>query len=163
LQADIGSNASDTTTTQTDSQNQGPSGRQGVYVKVLATAISAAFLMIILAARLIAPTASYGQDHTSPAATSPDNSASTKSHAMTADQQSGSTADRSLTQKIRKAIMADKSLSTYGHNVKIITKDGAATLKGPVPSDDEKTKIASLAADAAGSPDKITNQLTVKQ
>ncbi len=82
---------------------------------------------------------------------------------MTAEQQSEATADRELTQKIRKAIMADKSLSTYGHNVKIITKDGAVTLKGPVPSDDEKLKIASLAADAAGGPDKITNQLMVKQ
>ena len=59
--------------------------------------------------------------------------------------------------------MADKSLSMYGHNVKIITKDGAVTLKGTVPSDDEKQKIGSLAADAAGGADKITNQLMVKQ
>ena len=28
--------------------------------------------------------------------------------------------------------MADKSLSVYGHNVKIITKDGAVTFRGPV-------------------------------
>ena len=27
-------------------------------------------------------------------------------------------------QKIRKAVMADKSLSTYGHNVKIISQHG---------------------------------------
>ncbi len=68
-----------------------------------------------------------------------------------------------LTQTIRKAIMADKSLSMYGHNVKIITKDGAVTLKGPVHTDDEKQAIGSIAANAAGSPDKITNDLTVKQ
>ena len=59
--------------------------------------------------------------------------------------------------------MADKSLSVYGHNVKIITKGGAVTLKGPVPSDDEKQKIASLAADAATVQFHKTNQLTVKQ
>jgi BON domain/Virulence factor BrkB len=66
------------------------------------------------------------------------------------------------TAQIRKAIVADKSLSTYAHNVKVITVNGAVTLKGPVYSDDEKEKVAS---DAAGvvSADKITNQLTVKQ
>jgi hyperosmotically inducible periplasmic protein len=119
--------------------------------------------MTILAACLILPAASRGQDQSAPAATSPDNSTNNKSHVVTADQQSEATADRLLTQKIRKSIMADKSLSMYGHNVKIITKDGSVTLKGRVPSDDEKRKIASLAADAAGGPDKITNQLTVKQ
>ena len=118
--------------------------------------------MTVLAACLIAPTESHGQDQSPPTTTSPDNSANNKSNAVTADQQSEASADRALTQKIRKTIMADKSLSVYGHNVKIITKDGAVTLKGPVPSDDEKQKIGSLAADAAGGPDKITNQLTVK-
>ena len=68
-----------------------------------------------------------------------------------------------LTQKIRKAIIADKSLSMYGHNVKIITKDGAVTLKGPVHTDDEKQAIGSIAANATGSTDKVTNDLTVKQ
>jgi osmotically-inducible protein OsmY len=58
--------------------------------------------------------------------------------------------------------MADKTLSTYAHNVKIITVDGTVTLKGPVQSEDEKQKIAS---DAAGvvSADKITNELSIKQ
>jgi hyperosmotically inducible periplasmic protein len=50
-------------------------------------------------------------------------------------------ADRTLTQKIRKSVMADKSLSTYAHNVKIISQDGMVTLKGPVRSDDEKKTI----------------------
>ncbi len=59
--------------------------------------------------------------------------------------------------------MADKSLSTYAHNVKIITQDGQVTLKGPVHSEEEKTAIASKAAEAAGGQDKVTNQITVKQ
>ena len=120
-------------------------------------------LMTALAACLIGPTASRGQDQSAPAATSPDNSANNKSQAMTADQQSESTSDRLLTQKIRKSIIADKSLSMYGHNVKIIARDGAVTLKGPVHTDKEKQNIGAIAAQAAGGPDKVTNQLTVKQ
>ena len=81
----------------------------------------------------------------------------------TADQQSDASSDRMLTRKIRQALMADKSLSVYGHNVKIITKDGAVTLKGPVHSEEEKTNIASKAESIVGSPDKVTNQLSVKQ
>ena len=81
----------------------------------------------------------------------------------TAEQQSAGRSDRLLTQKIRKSIIADKSLSMYGHNVKIITRDGVVTLKGPVHTDEEKQNIGAIAAEAAGGPDKVTNQLTVKQ
>ncbi len=117
-----------------------------------------------LLSMLVIPRFVLGQDQSTPAATaSPDNSANNKAHMTTADQQSENTSDRLLTQKIRKSIIADKSLSTYGHNVKIITKDGAVTLKGPVHSDEEKQNIGVIAADAAGGPDKVTNQLTVKQ
>jgi len=65
-------------------------------------------------------------------------------------------------QKIRQSIVADKSLSTYAHNVKIITQDGQVTLKGPVQNEEEKQAIASRAADVAGTG-KVNNQLTVKQ
>lgn len=92
----------------------------------------------------------------------PDNSAQNKSQSATADNQSEAEADRLTTAQVRKAIMADKDLSTYGHNVKIITMNGTVTLKGPVKSEEEKQKIAS---DASGvvSADKITNLLTVKK
>jgi hyperosmotically inducible periplasmic protein len=109
------------------------------------------------------PTAALGQDQSSAPVTTPDNSANNKAHSRTADQQSEATSDRMLTKKIRQSLVADKSLSTYGHNVKIITKDGMVTLKGPVHSEDEKSAIASKAAEVAGGPDKVTNQLTVKQ
>lgn len=79
----------------------------------------------------------------------------------TADQQKENTSDRDLTQQIRRAIMKDKSLSTYAHNVKIITQNGMVTLKGPVRSEDEKTVVAAKAAEVAGT-DKVTNQLDVK-
>ena len=98
----------------------------------------------------------------SPATSAPDNSARNKNHATTADQQKEGDTDRDITKKIRQAVIADKSLSTYAHNVKIITQNGSFTLKGPVHSDDEKEKIASAAASVVGAG-KVTNQITVKQ
>jgi len=81
---------------------------------------------------------------------------------VTADQQKMNAADRALTAKIRKSVMADKSLTTYGHNVKIISQNGIVTLKGPVHSDDEVKSIMAKATDAAGGPDKVVNQMSVK-
>jgi len=79
----------------------------------------------------------------------------------TADQQKMNQPDRKITQEIRKAVMADKSLSTYAHNVKIITQNGTVTLKGPVRSDEEKKTIVAKATEVAGAG-KVTDELTVK-
>jgi hyperosmotically inducible periplasmic protein len=95
------------------------------------------------------------------AQTVPDNSNQNKNQNPTADNQSNIQSDRITTAKIRKAITADKTLSTYAHNVKIITLNGAVTLKGPVKSDEEKQKVASMAANVV-SADKVTDELTVK-
>jgi hyperosmotically inducible protein len=94
--------------------------------------------------------------------TAPDNSQQNKNQSQNADNQSNATADRMTTAKIRKAIIADKQLSTYAHNVKIITLNGKVTLKGPVKSEEEKQQVASDAT-AVISADNLTNQLTVKQ
>jgi hyperosmotically inducible protein len=95
--------------------------------------------------------------------TQPDNTKVNKQTATTADQQKNNLTDRELTQKIRKAVIADKSLSTYAHNVKIISQNGSVTLKGPVKSEDEKKTIMAKAVDIAGGADKVTDELTVKQ
>ena len=81
--------------------------------------------------------------------------------AVTADQQNDNPGDRDLTQKIRQAIMQDKSLSTYAHNVKIVTQNGQVTLKGPVRSEDEKKAIEAKATQVAGE-DKVTSELNIK-
>jgi len=94
-------------------------------------------------------------------AQAPDNTGQNKDQMQTADKQSNAKSDRDTTAKIRKEIMADKDLSTYAHNVKIVTINGAVTLKGPVKSDDEKAKIAEIAASVV-SADKVTNEITVK-
>jgi osmotically-inducible protein OsmY len=70
--------------------------------------------------------------------------------------------DRMLTKNIRKSIMADKSLSIYAHNVKIISQNGTVTLKGPVKSDEEKKAVIAKAVEVVGSPDKVTDQISVK-
>jgi len=99
------------------------------------------------------------------AAQTPDNTKANKGDgdktAITADKQKMNKSDTALTQSIRKAVMADKSLSTYAHNVKIITQNGMVTLRGPVRSEDEKKSIVSKAADAAGGADKVTDEMSV--
>lgn len=90
-----------------------------------------------------------------------DNSAQNKGQHSTADKQPNNQSDLQTTRQIRKAIIADKSLSTYGHNIKIITLDGAVTLKGPVHSDQEKQALVTDAEGVAGAG-KVTDQITVK-
>jgi hyperosmotically inducible periplasmic protein len=95
----------------------------------------------------------------------PDNTRNNKGDAnkgaMTADQQKETAADRELAKKIRKSIASDSSLSTYAHNIKVIVRDGAVTLKGPVNTEAEKTAIEQKASDIAGAG-KVTNEITVK-
>jgi len=79
----------------------------------------------------------------------------------TADQQKENRSDRDITQQIRQSIMKDKSLSTYAHNVKIVTQNGQVTLKGPVSSEDEKRAIETKAAEVAGE-NKVSSELNIK-
>jgi osmotically-inducible protein OsmY len=81
----------------------------------------------------------------------------------TADKQNNDRSDRMLTKNIRRSIMADKSLSTNAHNIKIISQNGIVTVKGPVNSDDEKRAVIAKAVAVAGSVDKVTDQISVKQ
>jgi hyperosmotically inducible protein len=96
-----------------------------------------------------------------PQQTPPDNTKQNKDQTNpTADQQKMKPADRTITQKIRKAIHEDTTLSTYAHNVKIITQDGKVTLRGPVRSGDEKNNIEAKAVAVAGQGN-VTNQLEI--
>jgi len=94
----------------------------------------------------------------------PDNSKTNQGDAskgaMTAQQQKMDPADRNITKQIRSSIYKDKSLSTYAHNIKIITQDGKVTLKGPVRSADDKASIAAKAIAVVGA-DNVTDQLEV--
>jgi|SRR5579883_3230979 len=97
-------------------------------------------------------------------AQAPDNTRNNQDYgngAATADHQKQDRADIRLTQQIRKAVMADKSLSTYAHNVKIVSMHGDVTLSGVVRSEQEKQTVESKATEVAGSG-HVTDDLQVK-
>ena len=79
---------------------------------------------------------------------------------LTVFDQGGSEADRNITAAIRKSIVDNDALSTNAHNVKIITLDGVVTLRGPVDSPAEKTKVEALAKSASGVK-RVESQLEV--
>src|SRR5215831_13978473 len=91
----------------------------------------------------------------------PDNTKANKGAQTTADQAKNSANDRDIMKNIRKEVMAEKSLSTYAHNVKIISQNGKVTLKGPVRSEDEKRIIEEKATSVAGAGN-VTNEITIK-
>lgn len=97
--------------------------------------------------------------------TPPDNTkANTRDRAKTAptaDNAKDNTSDRDIMQKIRQSVMGDKTLSTYAHNVKIISQNGKVTLKGPVRTEEEKKSIEQMATSVAGDGN-VTNEITIK-
>jgi hyperosmotically inducible protein len=80
--------------------------------------------------------------------------------AVTPLDQGNSKGDRTLTQRIRRAVVADKSLSTNAKNIKIISRHGMVTLRGPVKTEEERAKIAAKAQQIAGEKN-VDNQLEV--
>jgi hyperosmotically inducible protein len=89
------------------------------------------------------------------------NAAEPNKNTDTAEKQSNSKDDLTLTQKIRQAVIADGSLSMNAKNVKIITRNGKVTLKGPVDSQQEKDTIGAKSQEVAGK-ENTDNQLEVK-
>jgi hyperosmotically inducible protein len=59
-------------------------------------------------------------------------------------------ADLETTQHIRQALMADDSLSLDAKNIKVITKNGTVTLRGPVKSREERASVEAKAWHVAG-------------
>lgn len=80
---------------------------------------------------------------------------------QTPQKQTNSEADRKLLAAVRRAVVDDKTLSKSAHNVKIVSKDGVVTLRGPVRSEEEKGKVEKLAQQVAGVA-SVENQLDVK-
>ena len=80
---------------------------------------------------------------------------------LTSSDQGNSKADVDTTAQIRKEINASENMSVSGKNVKIITKDGQVTLRGPVNSAEEKRLIGEIANRISRSGN-VDNQLEVK-
>lgn len=81
---------------------------------------------------------------------------------LTAEDQSNAGADLDITSNLRKAIIRTKGLSANAQNVKIITKNGRVTLRGPVNTLNEKNLIGDLAQRICAGK-AISNQLEVKR
>jgi len=106
----------------------------------------------------------YAAAQSSTGSVAPDNAKSNKvdpsNMSATADSQANNSADIDLTKRIRKSVMDDKTLSTYAHNVKIVTVNGSVTLNGVVRSDQEKNAVEMKAAAVAGKAN-VTDDLKV--
>ena len=128
------------------------------------------FLPTFFAVSVMALTGSnvYAQPSSAPdsatTGTTPDNSRSNKvdpsDRSATADTQKNDKSDVQITRQIRKGVIADKKLSTYGHNVKIVSVNGTVTLNGVVRTEDEKDGIGQIAAQVVGD-DHIVNHIKI--
>ena len=81
---------------------------------------------------------------------------------LTPGDQGQSAADREVTANVRKAIVADDALSMNAHNVKIITRNGVVTLRGPVKSASERSTVAAKAQKVAGVK-SVDNKLEIEK
>jgi hypothetical protein len=82
------------------------------------------------------------------------------SRTLTPLDQGNSKSDLNITAQIRKEIIADKSMTVNARNVKIITKNGQVTLRGPVNTAEEQRRIGDI-ADRIASSENVNNQLEV--
>lgn len=80
---------------------------------------------------------------------------------LTPEDQQENQSDIKITAEIRKAAVEDESLSVNAENIKIITRDGIVTLRGPVESEAESMKLKQLAAQIPGVV-QVYNQLEIK-
>jgi osmotically-inducible protein OsmY len=72
------------------------------------------------------------------------------STSLTPLDQSNSKADTELVASIRSSLTSDKSLSVYAQNLKVIVRNGVVTLRGPVATIAEKSRIESLVKSVSG-------------
>jgi hyperosmotically inducible periplasmic protein len=80
--------------------------------------------------------------------------------ALTPIDQNENAPDIKITAEVRKRIMKE-DVSVNAHNVKIITQDGAVTLRGPVKTEAEKALVEKIAHDVAGVA-RVDNQIEVE-
>jgi len=85
------------------------------------------------------------------------------SETITPESQSNAKEDVEVTAAIRRAIVKNDSLSTYAHNIKIVTTENHVVyLRGPVASAEEVATIVKLAKQNAGKY-PVKNQLSVNR
>ncbi len=80
---------------------------------------------------------------------------------LTPEDQKETKKDIKITAHIRQKVVRDKSLSVNAQNAKIISRNGVVTLRGPVESAAESTKLQKIAEKTRGVV-KVDNQLENK-
>ncbi|HEY8037812.1 MAG TPA: BON domain-containing protein [Methylobacter sp.] len=80
---------------------------------------------------------------------------------LTPEDQKENESDIKITADVRKAITDRESLSVNAHNIKIITRNGAVALRGPVDSAAESTELQQIAKQTPGVK-QVDNQLEIK-
>lgn len=69
---------------------------------------------------------------------------------LTPEDQKETEGDIKITAAIRQALVKKESLSVNAQNIKIITRNGVVTLRGPVESEAEKIKLQDIAKQTPG-------------
>jgi hypothetical protein len=81
--------------------------------------------------------------------------------ALTTEVPKETEGDIKITAAIRQAVVKNESLSVNAQNIKIITRDGVVTLRGPVESEAENMKLQDIAKQTPGVM-YVNNQLEIK-
>ena len=107
--------------------------------------------LLLIAALLFSARAGSAQAQGTPAV---DNSAvnqrDRRHQTLTPFDQSTQPKDVQMTRDIRRSLVKDDTLSTDARNIKIITANGAVTLRGPVETAQEKAAIVAKVAQVTG-------------
>ena len=80
---------------------------------------------------------------------------------LTPEDQRETEGDIKITAAIRQAVVKNESLSVNAQNIKIITRNGVVTLRGPVESEAENMKLQDIARQTPGVM-QVNNQLEIK-
>jgi hyperosmotically inducible periplasmic protein len=76
--------------------------------------------------------------------------------------QKGNKQDLDVTTRVRRSLVNHtNNLSTAARNIKVVTVNGKVTLRGPVKTEEEKSKIDAMAKQVAGEAN-VDDQLEVK-
>lgn len=79
---------------------------------------------------------------------------------LTPMDQSNDKRDIELTANIRQLLTQDESLSVNAQNIKVISRGGKVTLRGPVETAQERSKVMAMVQKVAG-VNSVDNQLEV--
>ena len=80
---------------------------------------------------------------------------------LTPEDQKENEGDIKITAAIRQAVVKNESLSVNAQNIKIITRNGVVTLRGPVESEAENMKLQDIAKQTPGVM-QVNNELENK-